>query len=220
MRRRRGETATGQPERDRDRERQDGVGPAAAGGHGEPGDVHEGDQRRGEGAPHGAAPQGPELDGAEEAEEHVGQESRRADQQPPGKPERELAADVRIRVDPGGGAERGGRDACPVHEGAAAAGDHVEGLADHAPLVVVQVAAQVQHAVRLEREVTRGQHALSCRIPLSEGEGRIGREEHQPVRGPLRPALDEERPLPEVEAPELAIDAPQLEAGSERQGPV
>jgi predicted permease len=89
-----------------------------------------------------------------------------------------------------------------------------------APLVVVEVAAQVQHAVRLEREVTRGKHALSRRIPLSEGEGRIGREEHQPVRGPLRPALDEERPLPEIEAPELAIDAPQLEAGGERQGPV
>ena len=146
----------------------------------------------------GAAPEGPELDGPEKPEEHVGQEPRRAGQELPGELDREPAADGRVRIGAGGRPERRRRNASPVKEGAAAAGDHVERFPERAPLVVVEVAAQIEHAVPLEREVTRGQHALSRRVPLTEGQGRIRRQEHQTIGGPFRPTLDEERPLPEV----------------------
>ena len=67
----------------------------------------------------------------------------------------------------------------------------------------------------LEREATRGEHALPPHS-VAEGDRRIARDE-QHRRGPLRPALDEVRPLPEVDAPELAIGAPEIEAGRERE---
>ena len=105
-----------------------------------------------------------------------------------GRPEREPAAGGRVRVDAGGGAVRGRRNAGPVEEGASAAGDHVEGLADRAPLVVVKVAAQIEHAVRLEGEVTGGEHRLPDRVRLPEGQRRVGGQEHQPIARAAPPA--------------------------------
>jgi hypothetical protein len=55
-----------------------------------------------------------------------------------------------------------------VEKGASAAGDDVEGLADRAPLVVVKVAAEVEHPVGLEGQVTGVQHGLAGRIRLGK----------------------------------------------------
>ena len=165
-------------------------------------------------------PEGPELDRAEQPEEDVREEAGRAGQQLPRESESEASAAGRVRVDAGGGAVRGRRNARPVEEGASTAGDHVEGLADHAPLVVMKVAAQVEHAVRREGEVTGGEHGLSHGIGFPEGQRRVGSQEDQPIAGPLRPPLDEERALTEVEPAELAVHAPQIESRRERQRPV
>ena len=123
------------------------MGAAAAGREGEPDDVDEGDERRGQGAPHGAAPERPELDGAEEPEDHVGQESGRAGQELPGKLEREPAADARVRVDARGGAERRGRMRVPCKKAPPPPAITWRESPSGAPLVVVEVAAQIEHAV-------------------------------------------------------------------------
>ena len=73
-----------------------------------------------------------------------------------------------------------------MEEGASTAGDHVEGLANHAPLVVMKVAAEIEHAVRLEGEVTAS--SMACPTGLGSPKDSAGSGARKTSRSPGRSA--------------------------------
>ena len=75
-----------------------------------------------------------------------------------------------------------------MEEGASASGDHVKGLADHAPLVVVKIAAQVEQPVRLKAEAAGREHALARRVPVAQGKRRVRCQKDDAILRPFRPA--------------------------------
>ncbi len=175
------------------------------------------DQRAGErrASDHG------DLQRGQQPEAEVWQEAREAGREPQRHAEGQSKAGRLVGIRAlGGPTSRVGGDPAPVQEGAAAAGDHVQGLADALPLVVVHVARQVEEPVRLQGQVAGVEQLRARLVGFAIGEGRVGRDEQELARLGLGPALREEEALPEVGVAELAVDAPEVEPRRERERPV
>src|SRR5436309_1556420 len=99
-----------------------------------------------------------------------------------------------------------------MQECAAAARDDVHRLPYAAPLVVVEVAGEVEDWVAFERQAAGGEHPRARLVAQPVGHHGIARdEEHGATRVLLAPPR-EERALPEVDAPELPVAAEEVQA--------